>query len=278
MSQWLDLIKQQLKKHCPSIAASLHLYRLLREMHRHPPKLTPYGFSLMGNKPMQEGMFEPEESALIIKYLEKVSVFIDVGANIGFYICMARSLNKYAIAIEPSPQNLNLLYANLIANGWRDVEVYPLGMAAKPGIVPFYGAGTGASLVESWANNLGVLQQTIPTSTLDNILGDRFYGEKLLIKVDVEGAEYEVLQGAARTLARTPAPLWILEICLTENFPSGINPYFEAIFRLFWGHGYVARAVGSDNRVVTPEVVKRWVRNRKRDFGYVSYLFEKNTP
>ena len=84
---------------------------------------------------------------------------------------MARYLNKYPIAIEPSPQNLNLLYANLNANGWHDVEVYPLGMAAKPGIVTFYGGGTGASLVENWANSLGVLQQTIPTSTLDLILG-----------------------------------------------------------------------------------------------------------
>ena len=184
---------------------------------------------------MQEGIFEPEESALIIKYLEKVSVFIDVGANIGFYICMARYLNKYPIAIEPSPQNLNLLYANLTANGWHDVEVYPLGMAAKPGIVPFYGGGTGASLVESWANNSGVLEQTIPTSTLDLILGDRFSGEKLLIKVDVEGAEYEVLQGAAMTLARIPAPQWILEICLTENFPSGINPRLCSNFPLILG-------------------------------------------
>ena len=70
-SQWLELIKQQLKKHCPSIAASLHLYRLLREMHRYPPKLTPYGLALMGNLPMQQGVFEPEESAVIIKYLAR---------------------------------------------------------------------------------------------------------------------------------------------------------------------------------------------------------------
>jgi FkbM family methyltransferase len=278
MRQWLGLIKQQLKMHCPSVAASLHLYRILREMNRYSPKLTPYGFTLMGNQLMQEGIFEPEESALIIKYLKKASVFIDIGANIGFYICLARYLNKYPIAIEPSPQNLNLLYANLTANGWHDVEVYPLGMAAKPGIVPLYGGGTGASLVESWANNSGVLQQTISTSTLDILLGDRFQGKPLLIKVDVEGAEYSVLQGAASTLARTPAPHWILEICFTEHFPSGINPHFEAIFRLFWEHGYTARAVGPDDREVTPEVVERWVRQRQRDFGYVSYLFEKDTP
>ncbi len=204
MSQWLGLIKLQLKKRCPSIAAALHLYRLLNEMHRYPPKITPYGFKLMGNRLMQEGVFEPEESALILRYLEKISVFIDIGANIGFYICMARYLNKYPIAIGPSPQNLTLLYANLNANAWNDVEVYPLGMAARPGLVPFYGAGTGASLVESWANNLGVLEQTIPTSTLDLLLGDRFSGEKLLIKVDVEGRNMKCCQGAARTLAGPP--------------------------------------------------------------------------
>jgi FkbM family methyltransferase len=273
----LGLIKQKLKKHCPSIAASLQIYRILREMHRYPTKLTPYGFTLRGNQQMQEGIFEPEESALIIKYLEKASVFIDIGANIGFYVCLARSLKKYPIAIEPLPQNLDLLYANLNANCWQDVEVFPLGMAARPGIVGLFGGGTGASMVEGWGINSRVLQQTIPTSTLDIILGERFYGEKLLIKVDVEGAEYEVLQGAAKTLARSVSPIWIVEICFNENFPRGINPHFEAIFRLFWENGYVARVVG-DNRVVTPETVERWVCNRRRDFGYVNYLFEKNNP
>ena len=277
MRNLIGLLKRYLQKYCPSLAASLYTYRLVREMRRYPLKLTPYGFRVMGNKAMQDGTFEPEETLLIRQCLGKASVFIDVGANIGFYACLARSLEKHVIAVEPCQQNLEFLYANLKANGWDDVEVHPVGLAAQPGMVSLYGAGTGASVIRTWAQSSGVLQQIIPTSTLDILLGDRFTGEQLMIKVDVEGGEFDVLQGAAKALDRSPSPIWLMEICLTEHFPDGINPHFEAIFQRFWENGYEARTVGADSRVVTPEAVRGWVENRRRDFGYISYLFVKTT-
>jgi FkbM family methyltransferase len=257
------------------------VYRSIRDagiMRSQKLEATPNGFGFMGCLAIQDGSFEPEETALIKRNLMNNDVFIDVGANIGYYSCLARSLGKYTVTIEPLPENLLYLYANLQGNNWHDVEVWPVGVGVRPGLTTLYGGTTGASLVKEWAGSPAIMRRTIPISTLDIILGERFAGKRLLIKIDVEGAEYEVLRGAAQTLARTPGPQWVLEICLTEHFPSGINPHFEAIFRLFWDHGYVARVVGPDNRVVTPAAVERWVRNRKRDFGYVSYLFEKNTP
>ena len=65
---------------------------------------------------MTEGTFETEEVELIKSNILKSAVFVDVGANIGFYTCIARSLRKYVIAIEPQPQNLYCLYANLNNN------------------------------------------------------------------------------------------------------------------------------------------------------------------
>lgn len=257
------------------------VYRSIRDawiMRSQKLQATPNGFGFMGCLPMQDGSFEPEETALIKGKLTETDVFIDVGANIGYYSCLARSLGKYTVTIEPLPENLLYLYANLQGNGWHDVEVWPIGVGGHPGLTTLYGGTTGASLVKEWAGSSAALRRTIAISTLDIILGERFGGKRLMIKIDVEGAEYEVLQGAAQTLARTPGAQWVLEICLIEHFPSGINPHFEAIFRLFWDHGYVARVVGPDNRVVTPATVERWVRNRQRDFGSVSYFFEKNTP
>ncbi|MEJ2672823.1 MAG: FkbM family methyltransferase [Deltaproteobacteria bacterium] len=257
------------------------VYRSIRDawiMRTHKLQTTPNGFGFMGCLPMQDGSFEPKETALIKRKLTETDVFIDVGANIGYYTCIARSLGKYTITIEPLPENLLYLYANLRGNGWHDVEVWPVGVGEHPGLTTLYGGTTGASLIKEWAGSSAALCRTIPISTLDIILGERFVGKRLLIKIDVEGAEYEVVRGAARTLARTPGSQWVLEICLTENFPSGINPHFEEIFHLFWDHGYVARVVGDDNRVVTPEAVKRWARNCQRDFGSVSYFFEQNSP
>jgi hypothetical protein len=80
-------------------------------MKAHP---TPYGFKLIGShsvhhQGMQAGLFEPEETEVIRHHLRKADVFIDVGANIGFYSCIARSDGKYVVAIEPLIQNLRYL-------------------------------------------------------------------------------------------------------------------------------------------------------------------------
>jgi FkbM family methyltransferase len=275
-SQMLTSIRHNIDRF-PLLALTYRTVRSAWAMGRLKSQMTPYGFRLAGREDMQDGSFEPEEMALIRKILLETDVFVDVGANIGYYACLARFCGKYTIAVEPLTENLQYLYANLQENGWNDLEVWPIGVGRQPGLAFLYGGGTGASVVKKWAGSSELSRRVIPLSTLDILLGERFAGQRVLIKIDVEGAEYEVLQGAAKTLARTPSPKWVMEICLTEHFPSEINPHFEAIFRLFWDHGYVARVVGPDDRVVTPAAVERWVRNRKRDFGYVSYLFEKNT-
>ena len=53
---------------------------------------------------------------------------------------------------------------------------------------------------------------TVAITTLRTLPGDRFDGKELLIKIDVEGAEYGVLRGAERTLTMLPHPTWIVEI------------------------------------------------------------------
>ena len=89
-----------------------------------------------------------------------------------------------------------------------------------------------------------------------------------------EGAEHAVMAGAAGTLAREPAPVWLLEVCFTENFPNGVNPHFREVFDRFWQAGYSATSLEA-GRPVGREDVSRWLESGRRDFGYVSYIFEK---
>lgn len=271
----IKFLKQQLTTRYPDLVVAYHAYRQSHEMRRHGRKHTPYGFEFSGHKDMQDGSFEPEESALIQRYLEHASVFVDVGANAGFFVCLARRMGKHVIAVEPQRRNLDFLYANLAANEWKDVEVFPVGLGDQPGLGTLYGGGTSASLIARWAGNSETWRQMTPISTLDILLSERFGNQNVVIKVDVEGAEYKVLQGARRTLARSPAPVWLMEICLTEHHPAGVNPYFAKVFHAFWACGYTARTVGVEPIVVSPGDVERWIRNRRRDFGDVSYAFER---
>jgi FkbM family methyltransferase len=256
----------------PFVAAS---YRTLRER---APMLgrtatTPLGFQFSGHRPMLDGTFEPDETKYLSSQLDTSDVFVDVGANIGYFTCLARARGVHAIAIEPLQSNLRALYSNVAANGWVDnVEVFPVAVGAAPALLELYGVSTGASLMPGWAGASKLNARTVPVSTLDILLGGRFEHQRLLVKIDVEGAEHQVLRGALRTLAREPRPRWLLEVCLTEH-QQGINPFFVEVFETFWQHGYRSATL-EDAREITRADVQEWVATGRRTFGSYSVVFE----
>ena len=272
----MSFIKSWLRKTFPEAIGGFHAYRHARELRARPIRETPLGFRFGGHALMEDGSFEPHETALIGGLAKAGSVFVDVGANFGYYVCLARRAGAHVVAIEPHPTNLQVLYANLSANDWSDLEVFPVGVAAAPGLGTMYGGGTGASLLPRWAGTSELWRTTIPLSTLDIILSDRFDRMPMLIKVDVEGAEDSVLDGAERTLCRQNAPRWIVEICLTENYAAGAcNQNYATTFDRFFRRGYRARSIEAGLREVTPADIARWATTGNREFGYVDFLFEK---
>lgn len=242
--------------------------------------VTPLGFRLTSGfhpayRMMREGTFEPDETSLLRSALKEVYVFVDVGANLGYYTCLALQSGAKVVAFEPQQQNLQCLFKNLVANGWDGLaEVLPVALGQTPGILTLFGAsGPSASLVENWAGYSPRYRQVVPVQTMDNILQGRFPGERLLIKIDVEGAEYHVLRGASGTLARSPKPIWMLEICLHEFHPGGVNPNYLQTFELFWNSGYEAFTVSSCPQLVTPENVAEWLERGISNSGTFNYLF-----
>lgn len=245
--------------------------------------VTPLGFKLTtGLHPayalMRSGKFEVDETVIIVRLLPRVDVFVDIGANLGYYTCLALQSGKPVVAFEPQQQNLQCLFQNLRANGWEDrVEVFPLALSERSGLLTLYGAsGPSASLIKNWAGYSARFTKTVPVSTLDNVVAGRYYGQRLLIKIDVEGAEYHVLKGAVATLARAPKPVWLLEICLEEFHPEGSNPDFQQIFQLFWEHGYQAYTAAATPKLVSPAEVAEWVAKGHAASGTFNYIFAES--
>ncbi len=82
----LNILKPYVER-MPRVAAS---YRALRDIFDDGgfrPLRTPHGFEFSGYESMQDGTFEPNETAFISKALSSTDVFVDIGANIGFYSC-----------------------------------------------------------------------------------------------------------------------------------------------------------------------------------------------
>lgn len=66
------------------------------------------GSNLVHHIDMQNGVFEPDETTLFKDIFKGIDIFVDVGANIGFYSCMARAAGLHVIAIEPQQKILNI--------------------------------------------------------------------------------------------------------------------------------------------------------------------------
>lgn len=265
-------LKASIEKRAPLAA---RLYRMIRTEMQYKRMLaatTPYGFKFIGDEAMQNGRFEPEETRIIQHYLDAADILVDVGANTGLYSCLARHMGKHAVAIEPHPDNLRLLFRNLEENGWDDIEVWPIGVAERATTITLYGGSTGASVVKGWADIPETWKQRISVHPLDRILDFRFTDKRMVIKVDVEGAEYGVLLGALRTLDRSPKPVWLVEITLTLHHPEA-NRHFLKTFEMFWQHGYEARTGDSVRRLVERGDVERWVSSGVSDFGSHNWLF-----
>lgn len=240
------------------------------------PKMTNLGFKFIGNKAMEEGLFEPIETNLVKKIFPKVDLVINVGANIGYYVCQALQNKKKVIAFEPVETNLKYLMRNIKANGWQEnCEVYPIALSNKANIIEIYGGGTGASLIKGWAGTSERYSSLVPCLAMNDIFHDRFDGKNIFIIVDIEGAENMMLAGSTKLLNMNPKPIWLVEIAGKEHQPKGIkiNPNFLETFERFWEGGYESITVDSCFRKISKEDITKIVETQDDSLMTHSFLF-----
>ena len=240
------------------------------------PQATSQGFKFIGNKSMQEGNFETEETQIVNRIIPNVDIVINVGANIGYYCCIALSHDKDVVAFEPINLNTKYLLRNIKANNWQSkIEVYPMALSNKVGVVDIFGGGTGASLLRGWNNVPDQYVTLVPTTTLDHILSGRFQSKKCFIIVDIEGAELLMLEGASSFIDKDPKPIWMIEIEVSEHQPNGlkINPNLASTFHLFWSKGYEVWTADEQCRMIYPDEIEAIVENGVDTICAHNFLF-----
>ena len=170
----------------------------------------------------------------IVKNLRKGDVFLDVGANCGFYSALAARLvgpTGHVHAFEPTPAILALLRRNTA--DFTTVAVSPVALSDENGMAPFYVSDTvrvANSLLVAHAPQAGNAI-TVATRRLDDYCAEHAV-TPTVIKIDVEGAEAMVLRGGKSTIL-SALPVITLEI------RKGVDerPYREAM-RLLLEAGY----------------------------------------
>lgn len=241
------------------------------------PVMTTMGFRFYGIRSMMDGTFEAEETATIRALLQHSDLFVNVGANIGYYCCHACQLGVPVIAFEPIPLNREALSRNLAANGWTDrVDVRALAVSDRAGEATIYGSRLGASLIPGWADTPEHYSTRVVLSTLDDAIAARTANQRVVILVDIEGAERRMLDGASQVLRGSPRPTWIIEIAVSENQPAGtaINPELTSTFEVFWALGYEARTADRAHRLITRDEVRAVAATGRDTFGCHNFLFQ----
>ncbi len=180
------------------------------------------------------GVYEFAVSKLVREYLKPGDVFIDVGANIGYYTVIAAGIvgpSGLVYAFEPSARIRTRLGRNVVLNGMAQVRVRPEAVTSKSGIVRLVesadAANDGLAYVNQSGESTGIEVQAV---RLDD-LGELRERAPALIKVDVEGGEPEVFRGASAILAEPNAPTILFESFEIERDAAILKAHGYQVFQ-----------------------------------------------
>lgn len=194
-------------------------------------------------------------------------IFLDVGMNIGWFSLLAAALGRDVVAFEPNPINYFRMCQSVGLNGWsspggfddasrKNLRIFPFGVGAKPthltlvqplnnpGGSSFHGDEAPVSSIDGASIN------DIRVVTLDDVAKElRWYDEPktqiAILKVDVEGYDPEVFEGAEELLSSG----LVKNIFMEYSFESGANAKERLgnMIRRIVTCGYKVCAVGNWN-------------------------------
>lgn len=175
--------------------------------------------------PLEDGVFyEPDVSGILGNVLRQGDVFVDVGANIGYFSCLAGLLvgdTGKVIAFEPSPKNVVRLKSNIEHSSVNTLTLIENPASARIEELSFFlnsddrggnalwNPGEFPENIKSKANPEEI---RLTSTTLDEVAKNLKLRDIKLIKIDTEGAEYDILKGACNILSTQRVPFIVAEL------------------------------------------------------------------
>jgi FkbM family methyltransferase len=162
-----------------------------------------------------DGIREAHYVETVQKIVKEGDVVVDIGANIGYYALLESKIvgvKGTIYAIEPVPENHDLLKKNIALNAYSNIKTYQMALGNNNGTEKMYvPPQRNLSSITSVSNfrkdEETVKEIEVKIMTLDEFLKDKPYPN--VIRMDVEGYEYQIVKGMEKTLG-TRLPLTIL--------------------------------------------------------------------
>jgi FkbM family methyltransferase len=203
-------------------------------------------YSVFASILQQNGVYEPHVTKAIKGHLNPGNIFVDIGANLGYFTLMASRLVGHfgkVFAFEPGTQAYTYCKKNIELNKLFNVKLYKNGLWNEK-----------KTLMISDSNQLGFNHISDNGDSVECILLDSLYLTPDLIKIDIEGAEPYALQGMVETLKRCH-PAIIMEVnrrCLKSFFGKDAEDVWIQLTDL----GYEISVIPDGKRIESIEQLK----------------------
>jgi FkbM family methyltransferase len=169
-----------------------------------------------------DGLYEVPAQEVLTSFLRAGDCFYDVGAHIGFFSLLAARLvgeQGTVIAFEPDPRNAGILRTTAVKNKLSQIRVVEAAVWSSSGALEFERADAASSRVDGQVGQIANLNRDrirVSGVALDDYVRGRESPPPNFLKIDVEAAELEALQGAAE-LFKTHRPSLLCEV---HNVPN----------------------------------------------------------
>lgn len=227
------------------------------------------------------GVWEPNLTAFLTTRLRQGDVFVDVGANIGYFSLLASRLVGHegkVIAIEASPNIFARLSDNLRRNQTTNVEATNIAISDRQGTTQlFLGSDSNIGQTGTVSRPGSRYECDVATTPLDAVLVGTDVGRVRFVKVDVEGAEWPVLQGM-RDLLRNGAPGLEVFVELTPKSFLAYDKTVDDVLAMFADCGFLPYSIENDYSAegyMSPGVSKRPTRLRETVSEQTDVIFSK---
>jgi FkbM family methyltransferase len=159
------------------------------------------------------GLHDFEDMCFLLHFLRADDLFIDIGANIGSYTILAAGVAQAScISIEPVPQTFEVLKKNVSINDlFNKVTALNIGIGAEKGILSFTkNLDTVNHVIRDNHQEKNDELIEVSCECLDSLLAGK--QQPSLLKIDVEGFEQEVINGAKGLLTGSTLKAIIIEL------------------------------------------------------------------
>ncbi|MDX2231121.1 MAG: FkbM family methyltransferase [Leptolyngbyaceae cyanobacterium bins.349] len=179
---------------------------------------------------LEEGIFEGLEQAFLWLYLRPGDTFLDCGAHVGLFSCLAaKRFNNQGkiIAFEPNPVCLELYQKNLHRLDCTCFTALSLGLSDRQGSAELHLGKPGMSAFSTFAGDATTHKQIgsdtiqVEQRSLDALVQELNIDYVTFAKLDVEGWEAPVLQGAENSIRAGKFPLWMIEFTEANAVAAG---------------------------------------------------------